>query len=62
MNQSLRDLRCDAGSDAQADRPALVAMIDVRTLAAGRHELAIAGVAPGGDPAPSAVSTIPFWR
>jgi hypothetical protein len=55
-------LRYDAGSDAQTDRPALVAMIDVRGLAAGRHELAIADASPGGDPSPSAGWTIPFWR
>ncbi len=55
-------LRYEAGSDAQTDRPALVAMIDVRGLAAGRHELAIADASPGGDPSPSPGWTIPFWR
>jgi hypothetical protein len=57
------DLRYDAGSDAQTERPALVAMIDVRTLAAGRHELAIADASPeGGDATPSDSWVIPFWR
>lgn len=58
----LADLRYDAGSDAQTGRPALVAMIDVRALAPGRHELAIAGASPESDPAASAAWTIPFWR
>lgn len=57
------DLRYDAGSDAQTDRPALVAMIDVRELAAGRHELAVADEShANGDAAPSASWIIPFWR
>ena len=59
----LAHLHYDAGSDAQTDRPALVAMIDVRSLAPGRHELAIAGSSPaGGDTASAAPWIIPFWR
>lgn len=61
--KSLPDLRYDAGSDAQAERPALVAMIDVRALAAGRHELAIAkALSADGDPVSPAPWIIPFWR
>jgi len=56
-------LRYDAGSDAQTERPALVAMIDVRALAAGRHELAIADASPAGDdPSLSDPWVIPFWH
>ncbi len=58
------DLRYDAGSDPRTNRPALVAMIDVRGLARGRHELRIArtGVAPGERAADDAEYVIPFWR
>lgn len=61
----LTDLHYDAGSDVRTDHPALIAMIDVRKLGAGRHELAIArlpsrsgnGKAAAADP-----WIIPFWR
>ena len=56
-------LRYAAGSDAQTERPALVAMIDVRALVAGRHELVVADASPaGGNPASSDPWVIPFWR
>jgi hypothetical protein len=61
----LAGLRYDAGSDARTERPALVAMIDVRKLAPGRHELAIARPASGsenGHSAPADPWIIPFWR
>ena len=59
----LPGLRYDAGSDARTDRPALIAMIDVRKLAPGRHELAIARPAPADGEGASADSwIIPFWR
>lgn len=60
----LAGLRYDAGSDPRTDRPALVAMIDVRTLAPGRHELAVARAASAasGKPATRAPWIIPFWR
>ena len=35
------DLRYDAASDARTDRPALLAMIDIRSLPPGRHELRV---------------------
>jgi len=38
----IADLRYAVGSDPRTDRPALVAMIDVRKLPSGCHELAIA--------------------
>ncbi|HEY3521425.1 MAG TPA: hypothetical protein VGK80_10370, partial [Rhodanobacteraceae bacterium] len=61
---SLANLRYDAGSDARSERPSLVAMIDVRALEPGRHELAIARAPAGSDdePAPSDPVIIPFWR
>jgi hypothetical protein len=59
------DLHYDAGSDARTQRPALEAMIDVRALAPGRHELAIAS-APSttedGTSEPSDPWVIAFWR
>jgi hypothetical protein len=60
----LPGLRYESGSDPRTDRPALVAMIDVRELPRGRHELQIAyppkdgkagRIEPGFD-------RIPFWR
>jgi hypothetical protein len=54
-------LRYDAGSDPRTNRPALVAMIDVRGLARGRHELRVARTHAGsGGKNPAYV--IPFWR
>ncbi len=38
----LADLRYEASNDPRTDRPALLAMIDVRDLPPGRHELRIA--------------------
>jgi hypothetical protein len=61
----LDGLRYDAGSDARTDRPALVAMIDVRALAAGRHELAITrppSLSDDGKLEPSSPWIIPFWH
>lgn len=60
-----RNLRYDVGSDIRNGQPALVAMIDVRALAAGRHEL-IVQRAPSarnrdGDEAITQY-VIPFWR
>jgi hypothetical protein len=52
------------GSDPRTDRPALVAMIDVRALAAGRHLLSIAQPALPNDPEtkPMLLDRIAFWR
>lgn len=52
-------LAFDIGRDARTDRPALVAMIDIRALARGRHELRIQR-SPG--PTLPAEDRIPFWR
>jgi hypothetical protein len=61
---TLRGLRYDIGSDPRTDRPALVAMIDVRALATGRHELQV-GQAPLLDDSGAKSETserIAFWR
>ena len=60
----LPGLRYDLGSDARTDRPALVAMIDVRALVPGRHELQVSHPPKSGgnhedDPG---FERIPFWR
>ena len=52
----------DIGEDARTNRPALVAMIDVRQLPQGRHILGITVPQRGRhDDAPDA-DFIPFWR
>lgn len=53
-------LRYDAGTDPRTERPVLVAMLDLRGIAPGRHELRIARVDAAEDEDPSWV--IPFWR
>lgn len=60
----LAGLRYDAGSDPRTDRPALVAMIDVRGLSRGRHELRVArtGASASERAAGDAEYAIPFWR
>jgi hypothetical protein len=54
----------DIGSDPRTDRPALIAMIDVRKLGTGRHELQLARAPSVEDPHPVAATTdrIAFWR
>lgn len=60
--QPLTALHYDVGSDARTGRPALQAMIDVRSLATGRHLLRIAR-APTTDAAGDAdADVIAFWR
>ena len=65
--KSLQGLQYEIASDPRTDRPALLAMIDVRNLAPGRHELRI-GRPPRGDRKPDTdnpdpgFDTIPFWR
>jgi hypothetical protein len=64
----LKDLHYDLASDPRSNRPALLAMIDARTLGPGRHELQVARAPvprlPGTPPAPEVreVDRIPFWR
>ena len=60
----LPGLRYDIGSDARTDRPALLAMIDVRALVPGRHELQVSHPPKSGgnhedDPG---FERIPFWK
>ena len=62
-------LQYELGDDARTDRPALVAMIDVRTLAKGRHELQVARARDDdgkegkeGNDATDTPWRIPFWR
>jgi len=63
----LQGLRYEVASDPRNDRPALLAMIDVRRLPPGRHELRVARaprtMKPDEDDDPGdAVDVIPFWR
>jgi hypothetical protein len=62
--KAIESLRYDIASDPRTDRPALIAMIDVRALAPGRHELQVArAIAPDDKrPEASAPYRIPFWR
>ncbi|HEY6545902.1 MAG TPA: hypothetical protein VIZ64_13465 [Dokdonella sp.] len=64
-------LQFELGTDARTDRPALVAMIDVRALPAGRHELAVARAEPARGETREGASVkdpeaspwrIAFWR
>jgi len=63
----LANLHYEIASDPRTDRPALLAMIDVRDLPRGRHELRIAR-APRSDRKPDkdnrdpGFDAIPFWR
>ena len=63
----LPGLRYEIASDPRTDRPALLAMIDVRNLAPGRHDLRIARP-PRGDRRPDndnpdpGFDAIAFWR
>lgn len=60
----LDGLRYDAGSDPRTNRPALVAMIDVRALPPGRHELRVARTDAGARERAAGGTdyVIPFWR
>lgn len=63
----LASLRYEIASDPRTDRPALLAMIDVRSLPPGRHELRIAhpprsDQTPGDDNPDPGFDVIPFWR
>jgi len=62
------DIRYDVSVDDTSDRPALQAMIDIRHLLPGRHELTVAhppdpeDVDDEGNPEPNPPHRIPFWR
>ena len=53
-------LRYDTGTDPRTERPVLLAMIDLRGLGQGRHELRIARVDASDDE--SRDWLVPFWR
>ena len=55
------DVHYDLGTDAKTQRPALIAMIDLRALSNGRHELVV-GEPPSPEEGASTVERIPFWR
>jgi hypothetical protein len=63
----MQNLQYDVASDSRTDRPALLAMIDIRSLNAGRHELMVARPPAEGsrrdekDPG-NRYYHIPFWR
>jgi hypothetical protein len=61
LDGRLLDPRYEPGSDPRTDRPALIAMIDVRSLGPGRHELYVGRFPPTSEPA-DASYRIPFWR
>lgn len=67
----LDTLHYDVAADPRTDRPALLAMIDIRALARGRHELRIGRAPPASSEVPRKGSKaerdtqdyiIPFWR
>lgn len=63
----LANLQYEIASDPRTDRPALLAMIDVRSLPEGRHELHVArpprgGRAPDPDNPDLGFHRIVFWR
>lgn len=65
------NLHYEIASDPRTDRPALLAMIDIRSLAQGRHELRVgrapSPTSPSGEKSDEAAPDaedyiIPFWR
>lgn len=63
----LPNLRYDIATDPRTDRPALLAMIDLRDLPRGRHELRVAHPLrsdrkPDQDEPDPGFDSIPFWR
>ncbi|MCB1561836.1 MAG: hypothetical protein KDI75_12220 [Xanthomonadales bacterium] len=64
----VHDLRYASSADETSNRPALQAMIDIRQLPPGRHELTVAvpldpdAVEDAGNPEPNPPYRIPFWR
>lgn len=65
--QALDDLHYEIASDSRTGRPTLLAMIDVRTLARGRHEVLVARPRKGDsdtkrDAADPGYYRIPFWN
>ena len=64
--QALATVHYDVGSDPRTDRPALLAMIDIRGLASGRHLLRVARASTADAVQPGAMAgkddMIVFWR
>ena len=60
--QPVRALRFDVGTDPRTERPVLVAMLEVRGLAPGRHELRVARSGANEDKDEAPFWVIPFWR
>jgi hypothetical protein len=65
--QALTDLRYEIASDPRTERPALLAMIDIRGLTPGRHELRVARPLrpdrkPDADNPDPGYDRILFWR
>ena len=52
----------EISEDPRTDRPALLAMIDVRTLAPGRHVLTVDRMSTSKNKKANEPYTIPFWR
>ncbi len=52
----------EISEDPRTDRPALLAMIDVRALAPGRHVLTVERTSTSKNKKASEPYTIPFWR
>ena len=65
--EPIAGLRYEIASDPRTDRPALLAMIDVRDLQRGRHELRVARPPrsdrkPDKDKPDPGYDAIPFWK
>src|SRR5690606_10363238 len=58
--KAIAGLRYDTGTDPRTERPVLVAMVDLRDIPPGRHELRVARVDAGDDEDPE--WRVPFWR
>ena len=52
----------ESSEDPRTDRPALLAMIDVRALPPGRHELTVQRPPPRANAKAAEPYAIPFWR
>jgi hypothetical protein len=60
--QVRHDVHYDLGTDAKTRRPALIAMIDLRALSNGRHELVVGEPPSPDEDTSTTLERIPFWR
>ena len=60
--QPVADLRYDLGRDPVSGLRGFVAMLDVRALPPGRHQLDVIRPQREGDDKPVEPAVIPFWR